>query len=57
MTKKEIRIGDLVILKKGKNKDKVVRIVTIKYSFLGKQYHVKIDGIPGEIICTEADFY
>ena len=57
MTKKELRIGDLVILKKGKRKDKVVRIIDIRDSFLGKQYHVKADGIPSEIICTEADFY
>lgn len=57
MTKKELRIGDLVILKKGKRKDKVLRIVAIRDSFLGKQYHVKFDGIPSEIICTEADFY
>lgn len=57
MMKKELRVGDLVILKKGKRKDKVVRIIAIRDSILGKQYHAKIDGIPGEIICTEADFY
>ena len=57
MKKKELKIGDLVILKKGKRKDKVVRIVAIRDSFLGKQYHVKADGLPGETICTEEDFY
>lgn len=57
MKKKELKIGDLVILKRGKRKDRVVRIIAIKDSVSGKQYHVKIDGIPGEAICTEADFY